>query len=74
MPIARITSQGLAAIAGLVVLLWTCFIAEQLIIRNARTEYSRALHDIRMLRLKSRPEPVSAPGIRIPRPKRPKVG
>ena len=49
MPIARITGQGLAAIALSVALLWACFIGERLMVRQTlarRSQLMRELHQI----------------------------
>ena len=47
---ARITGQGLAAIAVLVGLLWACLAAERFTIANARAETRRTLRDLRHMR------------------------
>jgi hypothetical protein len=47
MPFAKITGQGLAAIALSVALLWACFIGERLMVHQAlaqRTQLMRELH------------------------------
>jgi len=49
-PIAKITGQGLAAIALLVALLWGCLIAERRIVRQANAGRDRALQELRLLR------------------------
>ena len=49
MPIARITGQGLAAIAFSVALLWACFIGERVMVHQAlaqRTQLMRELHQM----------------------------
>jgi hypothetical protein len=50
MPIARITSQGLAAIALLVAALWGCILAENSITQSASRTRIASLHELRMLR------------------------
>ena len=62
MPIAKITGQGLAAIALSVALLWACFIGERLMVHQAlaqRTQLMRELHQ--MQRDHNTTQPVSAP-------------
>jgi hypothetical protein len=49
-PIARITSQGLIAIALLVAALWTCILAENSITRSARLTGASSLHELQLLR------------------------
>jgi hypothetical protein len=72
MPIARITGQGLAAIALSVALLWACLISERVTVRRAFAERALVMRDLeRMqrthLQLHHRSEPVSTP-VPIPRP------
>ncbi len=67
MPIAKITGQGLAAIAGSVVLLWTCVIAGQVAQRNAFNERARVIREVRLLQQRQRPVPVSVPSVFAPR-------
>jgi len=50
MPIARITSQGLAAIALLVAALWGCILAENSLTKSAIHLRLSSLHDIQVLR------------------------
>jgi len=50
MPIAKITSQGLAAIALLVATLWGCILAESSITRAAHLARLDSLHELQMLR------------------------
>jgi hypothetical protein len=49
-PIARITSQGLAAIALLVAVLWGCILAENSISRSAYLTRLTTLNELRQLR------------------------
>jgi hypothetical protein len=74
MPIARITGQGLTLIGLLVVLLWACLIGEKVTLRQAQAEYARAMRDVRVLRLRQQPVPVSLPVRRPARPPRPLAG
>ena len=72
MPIAKITGQGLAAIALSVALLWTCLIGERVIVRRAFAERALVMRDLQRmqrthLQRNHRSEPVSAP-VHIPRP------
>lgn len=72
MPIAKITGQGLAAIALSVALLWGCLISERVMVRRASAERTLVMRDLQRmqrthLRLNRRSEPVSAP-VHIPRP------
>jgi hypothetical protein len=50
MPIARITSQGLIAIALLVAALWACILAEHSITRSARLTGASSLQELQLLR------------------------
>ncbi len=61
MAIAKITSSGLKSIGILVVILWACILGERLIVQRANQECTQALTKIRVLRMKKRAEPVSAP-------------
>jgi hypothetical protein len=60
MPIAKITGQGLAAIAFSVGLLWTSVIAGHVAQRNASTERARVVNEVRRLQ-RQRTAPVSDP-------------
>jgi hypothetical protein len=83
MPIAKITGQGLAAIALSVALLWSCLIGERVLVRRASAERVLVMRDLKRLqrtRLQLNPlqpdhrsEPVSAP-LHIPRPVRMTAG
>jgi hypothetical protein len=61
MPIARITGQGLAAIAASVCLLWTCVLAEQSAHRSAITERARVVREVQQMQQRQRSEPVATP-------------
>jgi hypothetical protein len=72
MPIAKITGQGLAAIALSVALLWSCLIGERVMVRRASAERALVMRDLQRmqrthLQLHRRSEPVSSP-VHIPRP------
>ena len=49
-PIARITGQGLVAIALLVVILWGCILAESSISRRAYVTRLTTFHELQQLR------------------------
>jgi len=72
MTIAKITRSGLAGMTVSVALLWGCLIGERYVVRRAGIERARALYNMERLRrgrLPGRfPEPVSAPGPRLPHP------
>jgi hypothetical protein len=74
MPIAKITGQGLAAIALSVALLWACFLTERLTVKHAAAQQATAMRELRRMQLRQRMEPVSAPKPRAPRPARVTVG
>jgi hypothetical protein len=61
MPIARITSQGLIAIALLVAALWACILAEHSITRTALRTGASSLHELRVLRNSIRKVSTPAP-------------
>jgi hypothetical protein len=67
--VAKITGQGLSAIAILVALLWGCLVGEQVIVRRANQEARQALRQVRLLRMKQQLEPASAPRFLAPRPR-----
>jgi hypothetical protein len=73
MPIARITGQGLTAIAISVALLWGCLVSERVIVNRANQEASRTLRDLRVMRQHRRTIPVSVPAPLLA-PVRPAVG
>jgi hypothetical protein len=74
MPIARITGQGLAAIALSVALLWGFFVSERLTVRHARREQARVMRELQQMQRYHRTEPVSVPRPRVPGPERVTVG
>ena len=61
MPIARITGQGLAAIALSVALLWACFIGERLMVRQPSPGAPKLMRELHQMQRDHRAEPVSAP-------------
>lgn len=61
MPIARITGQGLTAIAFSVGLLWTSVIVQQVKQRSAFTERARIVREVRQMQRQHRSEPASQP-------------
>jgi hypothetical protein len=60
-PIAKITSQGLVAIALLVAALWGCILAENSITRSARLTGAHSLHELQRLRSAIRKVNIPAP-------------
>ncbi len=73
MALAGITKRGLASIAILVAVLWTCLVAERVTVRNAQLTTYRALRTLNHLRMERTIEPASD---HAPRPisSRPVVG
>lgn len=61
MPIARITGQGLTAIAFSVGLLWACVILQQVNQRDAFTERARIVREVRQMQRQHRSDPASTP-------------
>lgn len=61
MPIAKITGEGLAAIACSVGILWGCILVEQVEHRAAVTERVKVVQELQHLQQRQRPEPVSTP-------------
>jgi hypothetical protein len=59
--VAKITGQGLAAIAVLVCLLWACLIAERITIRHARAEEARTYRALQRLRSRRTAIPTPPP-------------
>ena len=74
MPIAKITGQGLAAIALSVTLLWACFISERLTMKHATARQARVMRELHQLRRNRQAEPVSAPDQRVTHPARVTIG
>jgi hypothetical protein len=73
-PIARITTSGLTAMAASVILLWSCLISEQVLVRRAVREQAEVLRDINRLRQRQRSQPVDAPLPQHPGLPRPAAG
>ena len=68
MPIAKITGQGLAAIAVSVAILWGCLIGQRVMLREAYAERVRVMREVRLLQRRQQPVPVSLPAPhRMPR-------
>ena len=61
MPIARITGQGLAAIAFSVALLWACFIGERLTVRHALAQRAQLMRELHQMQRERHAQPVSVP-------------
>jgi len=74
MPIAKITGQGLAAIALSVALLWTCLIGERVMVRHASARQAQLMRELHQMQRSRRAEPASVPSPAIPRPVRVTVG
>ncbi len=68
MPIAKITGQGLAAIACSVALLWWFLLAERSMVREAFQERARVMREVQRLQKLQRPIPVSVPFSRPAKP------
>jgi hypothetical protein len=73
MPIARITGQGLAAIACAVALLWGSFLGERFMVQRAAMERIVVMRDVQHMQRTRRSEPVSAP-VHVRRPVRVTAG
>jgi hypothetical protein len=61
MPIAKITGQGLAAIALSVALLWGCLISEQVMLNHSYERRAEVMRQLRQLKLLNRTQPASTP-------------
>lgn len=55
MPIAKITGQGLSAIALAVAVLWACILVEHRMVRQAGAARDDTLHELRLLRSRTAP-------------------
>jgi hypothetical protein len=66
MPIAKITGQGLLAMAFSVALLWVCLIGERVMVNRARQERVRLMQEIEQFHRKHS-VPVSVPARLTPR-------
>ncbi len=74
MALARITSQGLASITVLVMLLWACAIGERVIVDRANAETIEAMRAMRSLQRQNRRQPVATPAHPTPRRLQPDLG
>jgi hypothetical protein len=70
--LARISRAGLASIAALVAILWSCILGEHLIVKRANREFSRAMFEIRLLQMRKQTVPASLPA--APHRVRPAIG
>jgi len=61
MPIAKITGQGLTAMALSVALLWTALVLQHFSQRRAAEERREVMREIVLRQRHERPEPVSVP-------------
>ena len=59
MPVAKITGQGLLAIALSVALLWGCLIGERVLVHRASEQRIQVFHEIEQLRRTLHPSPIS---------------
>ena len=72
MPIAKISGQGLSAMAVSVAVLWGCLAAQRIIVYQVNQEVRRTLQDMRYRQMKARPHspsataPVAVAGDRFP--------
>ena len=74
MPIAKITGQGLLAVACSVALLWGSLAAERAMMRRAYAERAEVMRGIELRQRRRAPQRVQGPGIRVPRPTLPALG
>ena len=74
MPIARITGQGLVAIALSVALLWACFIGERLMVRRSLAQRYQVMRELRRMQHDLGTQPASTPNHRGWQPARVTVG
>lgn len=74
MALAKITGEGLTAIAILVVLLWSCAVGERVIVNRANAETTEALRAMRSLQLKNRRLPAATPARPALRRMHPELG
>jgi hypothetical protein len=61
MAIARITGQGLAAIALAVALLWACLLGERVILNHSYAQRAQVMRELRQMQLLHGTQPASAP-------------
>lgn len=67
MPIAKITGQGLAAIALSVALLWSCFVGEHLILNRTYAQRAQVMRDLHQMQQRHNTQPASTPMPVMPR-------
>jgi hypothetical protein len=58
---AKITGQGLAAIAVSVTLLWACFIGERLMVRQCLDQRAQLMRELHRMQRDRRAQPASVP-------------
>jgi len=73
-PIAKITGQGLTAIAIVVAMLWACIIGQRTLRIRANSTEQQAFRELRILRNKARREPAAAPARPEIQPRHAKLG
>ena len=61
MPVAKITGQGLSAIALSVALLWGCLIDERVLVRRASEQRIQIIRQIEQLQRNLHPRPSTSP-------------
>ena len=61
MPFAKITGQGLAAIAFSVALLWGCFIGERVMVQQALAERTQLMRELHQMQRRNRTNQLSLP-------------
>ena len=66
MPIARITGQGLAAIALSVAILWGCLIGERVMLNHSYAERAQVMRELRRMQVRQRVQPASTPTPLLP--------
>lgn len=74
MTLAKITGQGLAAIAIVVAALWTCIIGERVLVAHANASAAETLVAMRALRSRSQRQPAANPAQRQRGRVRPRLG
>ena len=67
MPIAKITGQGLAAIALAVALLWACLLGERVMLNRSYEERSQVMRELRQMQLMHNTQPASMPAVPVHR-------
>jgi hypothetical protein len=68
MPIAKITGQGLAAIALSVALLWACLVGERMTLNKAVVRRAQVMRELKRMQIRHQTQPASIP---VQRPYRP---